>query len=191
MKVNQVERKNVQKVENINPGEDYDGAKSSTKQRPEEFKMFMGFKVKSQNSSEHLTGLTAAQKTALITSMTLFTHKNREHAGTIFAKFYEENPEYLRLFDSLGNKALHQHSESVLTKIESLVDSCLTDPDKFNRIVHEIVQAHSSITRNDVKKLSAIIKKFILNQVEKNKTKTFQEALDLLFLQIESKFRDS
>lgn len=106
--------------------------------------------------------------------------------------FFEENPKCLRFLDDLGHEALHKHSECVFTSIEALIDCCSTDPEKFTQILDETIRpAHANITRKHVKKLNQIIKNHFLSQVEKHKTKTLNEALELFLKEIELRFEES
>lgn len=137
------------------------------------------------------TGLSKAQQTALTTAWSLFKDNLSDHARNIFAKFYEENPEYLRLFYDLGNDAMHQHTEDVLQWLGTMVDDGLKDPEMFDRDLRQIAKFHHNLIRADVIKLNKIIKNYMLRQLEKHKSKTLEDALDAFLVQIELKFEDS
>lgn len=127
------------------------------------------------------------QKTGLITAWTLIKPNLKSHARNIFASFYEQNPEYLRLFD---NELLHSHSEKVLQSFTSLIDNGLHDDEIFDGIMEEIVKHHDYINRQDVVKLNEIIRDYVLEVLKRHMTRTLREAMDLLFVMIESRFRD-
>lgn len=137
------------------------------------------------------TGLTEAQKTALITAWSIFKSNFIENARNIFAEFYEQHPGYLQLFDGLENAAMHRHTEEVLKLYTTLIDHGLRNPDEFNSQLFRISRLHRDVTGKDSAKLNRIIKDFVLDQVSRHKTKTLEDAFDAFFLQIESKFEDS
>lgn len=129
-----------------------------------------------------------AHKTGLITAWTLIKPNLTSHARNIFANFYEQNPEYLRLFD---NDALHSHSESVLQSLTSLIDDGLHNDEIFDCIMEEIAKRHERTNRQDVMKLNEIIRAYILKVLKRHMTRTLREALDSLFAMIESRFQDT
>lgn len=145
-------------------------------------------RLTSSSDDAESTGLTEAHKTALTMAWTLIKGSLSRHARNIFAKFYEENPEYLRLFDEMGNEALHQHTENVLQSIDFLIVDGLTDPETFDRELIRIVKPHRNVGRSDVSKLIRIIREYFLKQVVKHKTKTLEDALDLFCAKILASF---
>lgn len=132
-------------------------------------------------------GMSAAQKTSLISAWMLIKSNLQSHARNIFAHFFEQHPEYLRLFD---NEALHSHSESVLQLLNALIEDGLQDDEVFDCIMAEIVKRHEHITRKDVMKLNEIISEYVLKVLKRHMTRTLREAVDKFFLMIESKFQD-
>lgn len=134
--------------------------------------------------------LNSAQITTLQTAWCLFKENIAAHARNIFAKFYEQNPEYLSLFEALGNDAMHQHTEHVLESIGDLIETGLNDAEKFNSSLYKIMIAHPEVSKDDVKKLNKIIRQEFLRHVEKHKTKTLEVAIDLLLTHIESNFKN-
>lgn len=136
------------------------------------------------------TGLTAAQKTALTTAWTFLKGSLSHHARNIFAKFYDENPEYLQLFDEMGNDGLHKHTENVLQSIDLLIVDGLKDPKTFDSELTRIVKPHRNVGRSDVSKLIKIIREYVLEHVAKHKTKTLENALDLLCAKILTSFEN-
>lgn len=132
--------------------------------------------------------LDVSQKTGLITAWTLVKPNLKSHARNIFASFYEQNPEYLRLFD---NDTLHIHSESVLQTFTSLIDDGLHNDEIFDGIMEEIVKRHEHVSRQDVMKLNDLIRAYIVKVLRRHMTRTLREAMDSLFIMIESRFQDS
>lgn len=132
-------------------------------------------------------GMSAAQKTSLISAWMLIKSNLQSHARNIFAHFFEQHPEYLRLFD---NEALHSHSESVLQLLNALIEDGLQDDEVFDCIMAEIVKRHEHITRKDVVKLNEIISEYVLKVLKRHMTRTLREAAEKFFLMIESKFQD-
>lgn len=130
----------------------------------------------------------ATHKTGLITAWTLIKPNLTSHARNIFASFYEQNPEYLRLFD---NDPLHTHSEKVLHSFTSLIDDGLHNDEIFDCIMEEIVKHHEYINRQDVMKLNEIIRAYISKVLKRHMTRTLSEAIDSLFVMVESRFPDS
>lgn len=137
------------------------------------------------------TGLTEAQKTALITAWSLFKSNFVENARNIFAEFYEQHHEYLKWFDGLENAAMHRHTEEVLNLYTTLIEHGLRNPEQFNSELFRISRLHQDVTGKDSAKLNQIIKRFILDEVQRHRTKTLEDALDSFFLQVEMKFEDS
>lgn len=136
------------------------------------------------------TGLSEAQKTALMTAWTLIKGSLSDHARNIFASFYEKNPEYLRLFDEKGNDALHKHTEDALQSINVLIDEGLKDPEIFDCELFRLMKSHRNLGRNDVSKLNKVIKDYILTVLERHKSMTLEDALDVFLSKILSKFED-
>jgi hypothetical protein len=126
--------------------------------------------------------------TGLITAWTLIKPNLTSHARNIFASFYEQNPEYLRLFD---NDPLHSHSEKVLQSFTALIDEGLQSDELFDSIMEEIVKHHEHISRQDVIKLNEIIRAYVSKVLKRHMTRTLREALDSLFVMVESRFPDS
>lgn len=132
--------------------------------------------------------MNAAQKTSLITAWMLIKTNLQSHARNIFAHFFELNPDYLRLFD---NNTLHSHSESVLQLLTALIDDGLQNAEVFDCIIEEIVKRHEHISRQDVMKLNEIINGYVLNVLKRHMTRTLREAIENLFVMIESRFQDA
>jgi hypothetical protein len=149
----------------------------------------MFHKISVPNSSVDSSNFKEAHKIALTTAWTLISDKLSDHSRNIFAEFYEQNPNYLSLFYDLGNEILHKHSEEVLKSLGKLID-CLHDSETFHHELQRISKSHKHMTRKDIEKLNKTIKSYILQQVSKHKTKTLEEALKILFNQIESRFDD-
>ena len=131
--------------------------------------------------------MNAAQKTSLISAWMLIKSNLQSHARNIFAHFFEQHPEYLRLFD---NEALHTHSESVLQLFTDLIDNGLQNAEVFDCIMEEIVKRHEHITRKDVMKLNEIISEYVQKVLKRHMTRTLREAVEKFFIMIESKFQD-
>ena len=131
--------------------------------------------------------MNAAQKTSLISAWMLIKSNLQSHARNIFAHFFEQHPEYLRLFD---NEALHTHSESVLQLFTDLIDDGLQNAEVFDCIMEEIVKRHEHITRKDVMKLNEIISEYVQKVLKRHMTRTLREAVEKFFIMIESKFQD-
>lgn len=131
--------------------------------------------------------MNAAQKTSLTSAWMLMKSNLQSHARNIFAHFFEQNPEYLRLFDI---EALHTHSESVLQLFTALIDDGLQNGEVFDCIMEEIVKRHEHITRKDVMKLNEIISEYVLKVLKRHMTRTLREAVEKFFIMIESKFQD-
>lgn len=153
--------------------------------------MFTNFLAPASCDVSDSTGLSEGQKTALKTAWTLIKDNSGDHAGKIFAKFFEQNPEYLRFFFNLGNDAMHQHAEKVLLSLGTLIEDGLREPEMFNQELQRIAKFHQNLCRQDVVKLNAVIKDHLLAHLAKHKTKTFEDALNLFFTKIEDKFEDS
>lgn len=145
-------------------------------------------KVEIKDSDVCLT-LSPAQVTSLQSAWCLFKGNVAEHARNIFATFYEQNPDYLKYFDSLGNAAMHQHTEHVLESIGDLIERGLKDKEIYNRSLYEIVKVHHGVTQKEINKLHEIIRKEFLHQIKNHKTKTLEQALDLLLKNIELNFQ--
>lgn len=134
--------------------------------------------------------LNEAQKTSLITAWTLIKPNLKSHAHKIFAAFFDQNPEYLQLFDN--NKSLHSHSESVLQLLTALIDDGLQNAEAFDCIMEEIVKRHhDTISRRDVMKLDEIIGGYVLKVLKRHMTRTLREAIETFFVMIESRFKDT
>lgn len=134
------------------------------------------------------TNLTEAQKTSLIAAWSIFKSNMSENSRMIFAEFYERNPEYLRLFEGLENAALHRHTEEVLKCYTALIENGLREPIEFNSELARMSKFHRSLSGVDSAKLNQILKRVLLEQVHRHKTKTLEDALDAFFLQIELTF---
>lgn len=152
--------------------------------------MFAKFSVSNCFDESDSTGLNQAQKTALTTAWGLIKSDFVKHAVNISAMFYEQSPEHLRLFDDLGNDALHRHSEDVLQSIGTLIDEGLRDEETFHRELHRIAKFHNNISRQAVMRLTDIIKVYVLKLLAKHQSKSLVEALETLLSKIESKFED-
>lgn len=137
------------------------------------------------------TGLSESQKTALIAAWSLISPNLYDLSMNIFAKFYDSNPEYLSLFYALGNDVMHQHTEDVLLMFTDIIDKGLRDPEVFNESLKQVQNSHRRISRDDVRKLHQVIKKFFLEQIAPHKTKTLEDAIDILMTKIELRFEDS
>lgn len=140
------------------------------------------------------TGLSEAQKTALITAWQRLISPNLiSHSRNIFAKFYDIYPNYLHAFENnFGNHMLHTHSERVFQLYNDLIDIGLYKSNFFNYTMDEIVKRHKEIVnRGDVAKLNEIIKDYLLKILERHMTRTLREAIEVFLLQIESRFHDS
>lgn len=110
-----------------------------------------------------------------------------DHGRIIFANFYDQNPEYLKIFDDLGNEVLHKHTEEVFLSIDKLIEG-LNDPETFDCELNRISKAHDKISQSAIEKLSKIIIEFLIKKLSKHKTKTLKDALDVFFAKIKSKF---
>jgi Globin len=134
------------------------------------------------------TGLSDHQKTALITAWSMINDNLYEHSKNIFAKFYDQNTEYLALFYTLGNDFMHQHTEDVLQIFNEMIVVGLRDVEIFDENLKKIEKSHKYLSRSDVKKLNDVIKSYFLEKVARNKTKTLEDAVNLLMVKIESRF---
>lgn len=137
------------------------------------------------------TGLTEAQKTAVISAWSLFKSNILDTSRNIFAEFYEENPEFLKLFDGLENAAMHKHTEEALRSYTNLIDHGLRSPTEFSSELFRISKLHQNVTGVDAAKLNRIIKRSVLDQVNRHRSKTLEDGLDAFFFKIESTFDDS
>ena len=137
------------------------------------------------------TGMSDSQKTALIGAWSIFSENLYDHSTNIFSRFYDENIEYLRHWYILGNDVMHQHSENVLHFFNGLIVSGLRDSEVFDESLHNFGKFHKSISKSDIEKLNKAIKDYFLDQVKKHKTKTLEEAINILMEKIESKFQSS
>lgn len=137
-----------------------------------------------------LTGLTESQKTALIGAWSMFSENLYYHSMNIFGRFYEENMEYLRDWYTLGNDAMHQHSEAVLQFFDSLIVKGLRQSGYFDHILYNFVKSHKNFSKKYINTLNQIIKDYFLEKLIKHKTKTLEEAIDNLMIRIESEYKD-
>lgn len=140
---------------------------------------------KDKSQLEVTTRLSSAQILSLQSAWDLFKPGFIDHAANIFAKFYEQNPEYLKFFNDLDNEALHQHTDQFLESIGDLIETGLKGTEKFMSSLEDIVENHPEINQTYVKSLNQLIREEILHQVQKHKTKTLEDALDLFFTHIE------
>lgn len=145
-------------------------------------------------SSLDSTGLTEQQKATLITAWSSFIKSDIYlHAGNIFAQFYEENPQYLKIFEKLSDKSnepLHTHSLNTLHAMGYLIEFGLHNPAVFDCTLNKITSIHGKIqvSRNDAEKLNIAVKNYILKVMSKHRTQTLEESLTLFFNKIESGF---
>lgn len=145
-----------------------------------------------QNCSDDvdLTGLTEAQKTALITAWSFFEPQMVDNSRNIFAEFFEQSPEYLKFFDGLENEAMHRHTDEALKFYMMLINDCLKNPKEFSDELFRFTKLHRNLTGTDIAKLNRIVRRYILEQVFNHQSKTLEDALDAFFYQIESKFAE-
>lgn len=136
------------------------------------------------------TGMSDSQKTALIGAWSIFSANLYNHSKNIFGRFYDENIQHLRHWYTIGNDLMHQHSEDVLQFFNELILHGLRNPETFDESLHKIGKTHKNISRSEIVKLNKIIKDYFLEQVKRHKTKTLEEAVDILMTKIESKFAD-
>lgn len=142
----------------------------------------------SASQDDEFFKLTEAQKTALIVAWSMLKIDQISHARSIFAQFYDQYPNYLNYFDD--NQTLHAHTDDVLIVIGNLIDN-LRNEEMFEENLQNLLQQHGNLTRSDMVHLNDIIKGYILKLLERQTTRTFREALEKLFLQIESRFPES
>lgn len=135
-------------------------------------------------------GLTEGQKTTLVVTWQLLKTQGslKTHAREISARFFEENPKCLKFFGALDNESLHAHSKLVLESVDRIIVQGLADSALFNFELHKIANQHKNIARHNVEKLIKTIKDYILERVASHRSKTLEDALDALFMQIEAKF---
>jgi hypothetical protein len=133
------------------------------------------------------TGMTESQKTALTVAWSLFTRNSTDHSANIAGRFYEKHFRYLQHWQFMDNGVMHRHSDKVYQMFNEIVKN-LRDSSIFDQNLCKIKKAHKKLSKIDIANLNSVIKDYFLEQVERHKTKTLEEAVDILMGKIEAKF---
>ncbi|XP_058830366.1 myoglobin [Topomyia yanbarensis] len=139
-------------------------------------------------SSPDDTGLTKAQKVALVGAWSVIKRDIVVHGRNIFVRFFEEHPNYLKYFDfsqdseateMKDNKSLHAHVLNVMQFLGILIEYGLENPVMFKCSLSKMVRNHKrrGIGRTDIEALSDAIRKYCLQALENHRSKTLDEAL--------------